>query len=1157
MTILADPFALSAFGAVLSAVDWPRLSSPKHVADALLDHDPSGDQAPQTARQTAESIILVGLLLMLHSGAAPDLAASDRKRLLDAIQSERITFQNLPVIKHTSLPAGTWKQAFATRSVRLQSQPGAMPEWTLAVNVALDAVRIRFCREVGFFDPASVGSAAAQGSPVAKMLGQALAASYFTVFDYATLNQAMFSANLELLAVYAGELPATWLGASFAQILVGAVQAHLEGGAPEARACAAAALRLLRSRAQKCSPDSLDTAVASLIDKCVNIYVKSEQQDLLQLSLLCLVAIAARSVAPIEPTTIETLAKGISNTPVTQECMQGIVQLAPKLSDDSLGVLVRALVNPPAGSAPPSGLEVTSSLSSSSANHGSQLSSGTSLLARQSMDELVNIARLFAALGSDRGAAFDKELEKLGAAHRSWRKYLGLQPRVAATWVPKLLALVIDLSEPSGDAFAPFPDIPCPSMSAQQAFAVLGVLEALVLRRSKKLRSPTSWIARLANWLLASAHRIGGGESTEAAFVFARAANALPRPPEQGVELPLGDVVDAKVLVLGALDALLHHPDGLGLPEWILGDPKEARTATCAEIQAYLEQGAAARGRTPIGANIGALTHAVARGVVHLSAIGDTDAVEQVVERLHAFASKLFLQWSRSMFSFDAAEPVPENRKALIDGLFKHLQRTLLAVVTILGNIGFLVLADLENVIQHGTQLPQATLELSSRAIEVFSCLHFITSQYGLEGFDQWTRWMAVFCSAVARVPGASEALALRCLPGPPLAGPELKRARVLFFLLLASRLLRSLPTELLAEQVFPLARPYAAMAHEKAADADWKPDVDTLDAFDASHSLHLKLFECSSLHRALACSMAPAYVGTLLNLFPKRVDAEMLGLCFGTVIKAFGQVFFSGAIEPSALILGRSHQRHALGDAQTPGGEPAASEANTSDVVLRAADVAASDHAAASEERVASGWEGLDLEARKVAQACIDLLLQRIHDLSEHSGPAARGAGGSIQASPSPLSEGAAATLVPKLSDAAKRARVADILAASEAVSRVVLHDQLLMVLFEQLNTVSLLLLPDLMAEIADLLIGNDARGIAGCGLTKAHSPLWQALFKAVSEDGRVDYTRRLHLVEWYMDLHATATSLIASRPARSPSERAASDTQPPAGLPRLQAKL
>nr|KAJ3420426.1 hypothetical protein HK105_005680 [Polyrhizophydium stewartii] len=916
MTILADPFALSAFGAVLSAVDWPRLSSPKHVADALLDHDPSGDQAPQTARQTAESIILVGLLLMLHSGAAPDLAASDRKRLLDAIQSERITFQNLPVIKHTSLPAGTWKQAFATRSVRLQSQPGAMPEWTLAVNVALDAVRIRFCREVGFFDPASVGSAAAQGSPVAKMLGQALAASYFTVFDYATLNQAMFSANLELLAVYAGELPATWLGASFAQIL------------------------------------------------CVNIYVKSEQQDLLQLSLLCLVAIAARSVAPIEPTTIETLAKGISNTPVTQECMQGIVQLAPKLSDDSLGVLVRALVNPPAGSAPPSGLEVTSSLSSSSANHGSQLSSGTSLLARQSMDELVNIARLFAALGSDRGAAFDKELEKLGAAHRSWRKYLGLQPRVAATWVPKLLALVIDLSEPSGDAFAPFPDIPCPSMSAQQAFAVLGVL----------------------------------------------------------------------------------------------------------------------------------------------------------------------------MFSFDAAEPVPENRKALIDGLFKHLQRTLLAVVTILGNIGFLVLADLENVIQHGTQLPQATLELSSRAIEVFSCLHFITSQYGLEGFDQWTRWMAVFCSAVARVPGASEALALRCLPGPPLAGPELK---------------------LLAEQVFPLARPYAAMAHEKAADADWKPDVDTLDAFDASHSLHLKLFECSSLHRALACSMAPAYVGTLLNLFPKRVDAEMLGLCFGTVIKAFGQVFFSGAIEPSALILGRSHQRHALGDAQTPGGEPAASEANTSDVVLRAADVAASDHAAASEERVASGWEGLDLEARKVAQACIDLLLQRIHDLSEHSGPAARGAGGSIQASPSPLSEGAAATLVPKLSDAAKRARVADILAASEAVSRVVLHDQLLMVLFEQLNTVSLLLLPDLMAEIADLLIGNDARGIAGCGLTKAHSPLWQALFKAVSEDGRVDYTRRLHLVEWYMDLHATATSLIASRPARSPSERAASDTQPPAGLPRLQAKL
>jgi hypothetical protein len=540
------------------------------------------------------------------------------------------------------------------------------------------------------------------------------------------------------------------------------------------------------------------------------------------------------------------------------------------------------------------------------------------------------------------------------------------------------------------------------------------------------------------------------------------------------------------------------------------------------------------------------------------------------------FSQKLNTTWASdpALFSiFDESEN--SSRDPVKERMFQHLHVVLNSILAVFDGTCSIALQELEKSSGRLGGLPNWLSRVASMSVESLSNLHFITSQYGIDGLDTWKRLLAVLSLVLARSQQDAESAVEMCAPSSAvLSTPRplmrhMDKARALFLLLLSSQLVTAVCSERFETFVLPYSALFGKIdtADTGVSAHSWKPNADDLDLFDASHSLYLKLFENPSVHRELICRLAPDYIRLLLKVFPAHMSVETMSMCFTTTMQAFGQGFF--AHPTSQIVLIRANQHQPSDEEENEDEDKGISAPMERDCLISQPVILASQsetlHEAGPER-----WQKLDDESRAIAMQCIAMLLDAIDGISSQT-PASQGDESGAPSSPqtprslqstaatapvphNATSSGTTQAHIPRSLSVAPHisGRLAEILAASPPTAQILYRDHLMIVLFAQLDTVPLVHLFDLMHAIADRMVGPEHGGNSCAPPTSALSldgpsgQLWQALFAVVSTDGSVDYARRRYLVEWYIDLHAAATKRAAQRLALEDrhSSAAPSDT-------------
>ncbi|KAI8919559.1 hypothetical protein BC831DRAFT_481349 [Entophlyctis helioformis] len=1065
-----NPLQMPALGSLMLALDWPALSSPAAIAGRLLSASPLSPlaladlppDAPQHVRVAAESLLLLGLFLLLcgHSQTDSRLEPSTRDQLLRGLADGAAD------LSASVLPPGTWTSVFSTRSLRLRSTTATATSWTSAINDTLDRVRLQWYTSQGFFE---LGHMSATDAARTKRLTAAISASYFTAYEKRGTDTGRDS--LRLLAVYARQLPASWLRGPVVKMLCD------DGGRD--------ALTLLLARARVCDPDEMDGLVVDTLAKQVHSGGDVENAGIATAALLVIASKQQQQqLVQLDSPLYTAIRSGLAISPRSDALFDALAAIAASPLIDPLCQTLLGRVDE-----------------------------------TWTFHQHVQVMQLFGRISHARATAFDAALPaKTGVGLLGCLGFSGKRPPPA--WIAETVTRTAGVDVVNG--------LEDTRLNHVQLFALLGILQVFVQRKKEGKPVPATWMRSLSRSIAASmSPALESPEQT--AFVFANVMKAVTEAEAPGVIALMSDVTG---VALATLDTLLEHPDGLAVPEYILGPSVEM--ATCAETLAYFSDAAVERSRSPVGSSLGYTSVAVARSIEYLWTRGEVSAVEAICARMRDFARRLHEQWTACPLS--SSTPTTETQKRTLEGITRHFKLVLMGFIFVFEGLFRSALDDLEapRLAAKSDTTAAATLV----ALEAFSFIHFVTAGFGLDGIESWKRLFGLFCAAQSRngADGVEHAIRTLVPPQPP-AGPEyiethpVGKSRALFFLLLSSKLLRVMDTKTLETIVLPFAQPYLRLARPLPVAPGWKPDADDLDLFDVAHSLHLKIFETSARFRDIVCGLAPSYVQTLLAIFPELMDIEMLRISFGAVMRGFGQTFFTG---PGESFAAGAHSRSR--GAALSASEDTVDDGSESD---RAAELEArADKVIADGECDGDstiGWQGLEDQAQELAMTCLGSLVDAIDALGEISTPSSMPAAASDTNGP-------------------PADRIGQIVHASPAMGNLLLHNQLLLVLFDQLATIPLPYLSDLMAEITDRMLGNSDRGLEGAGLAATDSPLWVSLFEVVSEDSRVDYSRRAAMVEWYLDLHSDAKQLMAERRRGLTSVPLQQSDAPP---PAIRAKL
>jgi hypothetical protein len=253
--------------------------------------------------------------------------------------------------------------------------------------------------------------------------------------------------------------------------------------------------------------------------------------------------------------------------------------------------------------------------------------------------------------------------------------------------------------------------------------------------------------------------------------------------------------------------------------------------------------------------------------------------------------------------------------------------------------------------------------------------------------------------------------------------------------------------------------------------------DLIKKDIRDLSHIACLNLFSLSFLQKNAIRRLTIPYVQILIENWNNGIDSDLVREAMRSVVKGLSD--FSPSV--TEKVLSARFKK-----------------------VLEADVVESSIHLPATEltpEYQSSEQDEWKAEAAELAWQCIQALVLYLHD------PPLRDSTVSILKDPN--------------------------------MAKAFSQTALLLILFDQIEVIAFQKLQELLQLVSDLMLhGFDDEGF-GIVRSQELSPLWNALFDAISDPNRVDYSRRYDCVVWYLDLYNKAgklppnTATVTTRPA------------------------
>ena len=174
---------------------------------------------------------------------------------------------------------------------------------------------------------------------------------------------------------------------------------------------------------------------------------------------------------------------------------------------------------------------------------------------------------------------------------------------------------------------------------------------------------------------------------------------------------------------------------------------------------------------------------------------------------------------------------------------------------------------------------PAPYLRIMTDVVHVYLPLYFITSSFGLDGFESYRKVFYSALDVLSRDPEActqlTAALAASVLgndaPGAQSAQDATfgQRIHTTYFLLVVEQLVSEVPNAMIDHLILPMCRPYLQ-------------DTSFQDAFESAHSVILALYTAQS---PCTLELTPFYVHLLLRSYPTHLSETQLTTALDTVV--------------------------------------------------------------------------------------------------------------------------------------------------------------------------------------------------------------------------------------------------------------------------------
>ncbi|WFD42392.1 hypothetical protein MPSI1_001035 [Malassezia psittaci] len=285
--------------------------------------------------------------------------------------------------------------------------------------------------------------------------------------------------------------------------------------------------------------------------------------------------------------------------------------------------------------------------------------------------------------------------------------------------------------------------------------------------------------------------------------------------------------------------------------------------------------------------------------------ISPTDMEEEVGERrtglfpaLLRFSSKLDTLWCASPLAGASKEEVEAASQERLQSLWSVLKTLLFAVTMTLDSVIETIVErcpspseiydppkDLESKtgypVMPTSNTPLPYLHIVTDVIHIYLPLYFITSEFGLDGFEIYRKVFYSALDVLSRDPETCTqliaALASITLDGSSPSELSVRNAgyghhiHTTYFLLVAEQLVGDVPEAMIDQLILPICRPYLE-------------DTSLQDAFESAHSVVLMLY---TVHSPSTLELTPFYLHLLLNSFPKQLTDTQLTTALNTVVSS------------------------------------------------------------------------------------------------------------------------------------------------------------------------------------------------------------------------------------------------------------------------------
>ena len=974
-----------------------------------------------------EALLIIGLYLAVYHPQS--MLSTERKTRLMAdivqVPSRWLT--------DSQLGPSVWQTAFSTRNIRLSPSDPALG-YSIAelwLNSVIDDIRVSFLTEIDYFSLEIVQQSLNNKRITPESVSLVLLMSYCTVLEFCPSRVSHVSSDLELLAIYANELPKPWFNSLFTSILVSCLEIN------------SLDTSVLGYIFKLLSFQTIPDAEATRLEKTLHYlqFIVETDISIVDLYLTLLISIP-RADSPLN---FGVVLRMLRVSRLSSGLLRSIVPFAVNLDSENLPKLCDALVNSPA-------------------------------LISKSLVDLADVKTLFGSISLTKLAIFDKtpsggvisSLLSFGNAS-SW-----------SSWIEGLISAVVAESGKQ-------------EITHVKVFALLGILQTLGVRRSLKKHVPKRLLRELGSRILhhCVALRICGVQLAYVVSIVFSACSKFLDPLE--IIMDIGNLCDALIY------SVFEHEDGIMLPNAIYAVSVDF-------IVPYIESYASSTNLSPVALASRGMCHLLSQCINRLYLQGKYECVHRACTKISKFCNEIFLNWSNcalSSVSFDQGLQGPHKEAYTL--MFRYFQRVLSSILVIFTDLTNSVAALVKQNKPLSKRVADETAACINDVILCHSRLHFISSQFGIDGVPAWKRQFDTFAAFLLKSPlRALETLEM-IVPAAPVLSIETfppTKSASLFWMLLLIRLIRVVPPDDVLTRFIPALEPYLTYRHDPPIDGTWKPDPDDMDLFDAAHSVVLQIFAHASLFRDVLRSYCVQYTKTLIELFPRFINVNILANCFCTIQRGFGPAFFR---DYKSIASKFTCDRDTLNDRPRTESDITVSDNDDRSMQL--------DNDVKDMIEDVGDWTLLEDESLMYSRECLNVLLDVIH--KQYAPEDAVRHASSLSGSNSTESS----------------TRMNEILEKRPEMGATLVQHGLITTLVRLIEVVPFLHTAWIMAEIQDIFLGNPDRNISAWGLTNITSPLWTALYESVTDNTMVDYSRRKYVVEWYMDLYDRAEKMIREK--------------------------